>query len=185
MALPEQIPNQNLFGSFVPTNFILDVAQLQSLDVNSDEFKELLVRLYQSLNFMALSLNDKDSGYYPLNQFVTGRQYFPNDATNTDGVEPLNYRYSKRVAINFGALPNAATKSVAHGINFNSTVTFVSIYATATYQVSFTALPIPYASSTDVNEIEINVDATNVNITTGIDRTNYTITIVVLEFLTD
>ena len=59
--------NQNISGAFVPTTFILDVAKIQEVNVNSEEFKELLVRLYQNLNRMSLVLNVKESAYYALN----------------------------------------------------------------------------------------------------------------------
>ena len=64
------------YGAFVPTNLIWDVQQLQSVDVNSPEFKELLVRLYQNINNIALVLNIKDTGMYQLSEFVNGQLFF-------------------------------------------------------------------------------------------------------------
>jgi hypothetical protein len=170
-------------GSFVPTTFVVDVAQLQDIEVNSDEFKELLVRLYQNLNLMCISLNAKTSGYYPLNQFVTGNLYYPKGIISTSLI-PSNYRSSIRIVIDFGALPNTATKSVPHGIIVTANTTWVVIKGTATDPVGLTGIPIPYASPTGANVIELNVDATNVNVTTNGARSNYTITVIELEFLT-
>ena len=89
MTLP--ITNQNVQGNFLPTSFIVDVAVLNQTDVNSPEFKELLVRRDQTLTRICISINGKESGYFPLNEFVTGQLYFPNPATNTTGMEPLIY----------------------------------------------------------------------------------------------
>ena len=52
-------------GYFVPTTPNYDVQLLQSIDVNSQEFKDLLVRLYETVNQVSLALNAKDTAYYP------------------------------------------------------------------------------------------------------------------------
>ena len=83
------------------------------------------------------------------------------------------------------SLPNAGTTSVPHGINItaDTSFTFTRIYATAS-QVNVSFLPIPYVSVANImDNIEINVDNTNVNITTGSDRTNYTFCYVILEYI--
>lgn len=180
MAIP--LVNQNISGSFVPTTFILDVARIQSVDVNSDDFKELLVRLYQNLNRMALSLNVKESGFYALNQFVTGGLYFPS--TPSTSLTNQDYRNVTRLTINFGVLPNAGTKSVAHGITCNAGVSFVHIYGAASDTTGFNYIPLPYASTTLINNIELKVDGTNVTVITGSNRSNFNLSYIVLEFLT-
>ena len=171
-------------GSFIPTSYIWDVSQLYSVDVNSPEFKELLVRLYQNVNNIAIVLNTKDSGLYERSEFVNGQLYFSDPTLSSQtNVTPVQ-RQVYRLVVNFGPLPNAATKSVAHGIPITNGYSFTRIYATATDPVAHSYLPIPYASCTDVaHNIELNVDATNVNITTGIDRTAYTIVYAVVEYL--
>jgi hypothetical protein len=170
-------------GLFVPTTNVWDVSQLYSIDVNSTEFKELLVRLYQNINNIALALNLKDSGYYVPTEFVNGQLYFPNATLNTAASGPAPFRQVFRKIINFGALPNAGSKSVAHGILITPTYSFTRIYATATNpNTSF--IPIPYASPVLANNIELQVDTVNVTITTGSNRTAYTICYVVLEYIT-
>lgn len=181
MAIPTY--NINTTGQFVPTTYVFDVTELQELDVNSEQFKELLVRLYQNLNRMQLALNEKTTGTFALNQFVTGQLYYPGVAPSA--LVKQTYRPVTRLTIEFGALPSTATKSVAHGINFNSGVTFTRIYGTTTDPVAFVALPLPYASPTDADNIALNVDATNVNVITGSNRTAFTRTNIVLEFLTE
>lgn len=177
--------NSASVGSFVPTNYIWDVAQLESVDVNSPEFKELLVRLYQNINTICLVLNTKDSGYYDTNEFVNGQLYYPNPAFNSQTSPSVvaNYRQVMRKVVNFGTLPNATTKSVAHNITVTAATIWTRIYAESTDPVGLTGIPIPYASATSTDVIELNVDSANVNITTGSNRTNYTITQVVLEYL--
>jgi len=69
--------SQNV-GSFVPTTNIWDVQRLYEVDIKSPEFKELLVRLYQNVNNIALSLNSRDAGYYDNTEFINGQTFFPN-----------------------------------------------------------------------------------------------------------
>lgn len=183
MAIPTV--NQNNFGLSVPNTFVMDVAQLQEIDLDP-AFKELLVRLYQNLGLMCNALNKKTGGYYPSNnQFITGNSYFP-DAVGTGiatGFVRSDYRPSFRVLVNFGTLPNAGLKSVPHGITVTANTTWVMIQGWATDPVGLTGIPIPYASSTAASIVELYVDATNVNVITNGDLTNYTTTLILLEFM--
>jgi hypothetical protein len=171
------------FGSFVPTTNVWDVSQIYQVDVTSPEFKELLVRLYQNVNLIATVLNTKDTGYYDVLEFVNGQIYFPDPALNSTSSTSPSYRQVFRTVVNFGALPNTGSKSVAHNIpDINDGVTFTRIYATASDTTDFDYIPIPYASVSG-DDVELSVDATNVTITTASDRTAFNITYVVLEYL--
>lgn len=183
MAFPTPTPQQNQVGAFVPTSFIWDVARINEVDVNSAEFKELLVRLYQNVVNIANTLNIKDSGYYNVLEFVTGQLLFPNQNFDSQTLQSASFRQILRKTIIFGTLPNTGTKSVAHGITVTAETTWFMIRATATDPIGLTGIEISYASPTLANNIEINVDATNINITTGSNRSNYTICNVVLEYV--
>lgn len=176
-------PSQLNPGMFVPTTNVWDVSQIYQIEDLSPELQELLVRLYQNLNNMALALNLKDTGYYTQQEFLNSQVYFPDPAlTSTTPATPV-FRQVFRTVVNFGALPNTATKSVAHGIAITTGYIFTRIYATASDQVALTYIPIPYASPVLANNIELNVDAVNVNITTGSNRSAYLTTYVVLEYI--
>ena len=175
--------NATLYGSFIPTTNVWDVSQLYQTDVNSPEFKELLVRLYQNVNNIAIALNTKDTGYYTTQEFVNGQLYFPNPALNSSTPTVATFRQVFRTTVNFGALPNATTKSVPHNIDVTAGFSFTRIYATASDQVGLTYIPIPYVDAIDGKYIQLDVDATNVNITTTSDRTNYTVCYVVVEYI--
>ena len=88
------------------------------------------------------------------------------------------------MVINFGALPNAGTKSVPHNIPINGSYTFTRIYGAASDTTGLNYIPLPYASPTAANNIELNLDATNVNIITGSNRSNFNITYVIVEYIT-
>lgn len=163
--------------------------------------RNLLIRLHQNQNQMALVLNTKSTGAYYLQQFVTGDLYFPNPAATSNDSAPYPVeRQVSRIVINFGALPAAGTKSVPHNLNPAIQWTFTHIYGTATNPTLFTEpptafgvpptgmnyIPLPYVSVRDATgNIELSVDQVNVNITTGgTDYSNWTTTYVVLEFIT-
>lgn len=174
---------RNNVGSFIPTTNVWDPLQLNQIQGITPEFRELLIRLYQNLNLMAIAVNTKDTGYYPLSEFINGQLFFPNPLLNSGTSTFPAYRQVFRIVINFGALPNATTKSVAHGLTVDTATTFTRIYATASDTTGLTYIPIPYASASGIDDIEINVDVTNVNITTASDRTNYNVTYVILEYI--
>lgn len=180
--MAKSFPNQLGPGAFLPTTDIFDVSRIYELDVNSQEFKEFLVRLRQSINDIALVVNVKDSGYYFDQEFVNGQAYFPNPSLSSTTSQNPVPRQVFRTVVNFGALPDTASKSVAHNLTIDSNFSFTRIYGTAT-NPSTSFIPIPYASPTGANAIEISVDATNVTITTGSNRTAYTTTYVVLEYI--
>jgi hypothetical protein len=166
------------FGGFIATTNVWDVGSLQETDVNSVEFKELLVRLYQNVNNIAILLNLKHTGYYPLSQeFVDGKLFFPNPNNPSQ-----QFRQEFRMTINFGQLPNTGAKSVPHGIPITSGVTFTQFYATASDTTNKQYIPIPYTEASGLN-ISLSADATNVTIETVSDRSNFNVCYVVCSYL--
>lgn len=176
-------PNQLGPGLFVPTTNVWDVSEIYSTDVTSPEFKELLVRLYQNLNNISLALNLKDSGYYTETEFVTGQAFFPNPSLSSTTPATPTFRPTFRQVINFGSLPDDATTSVPHNIAITNNFTFTRIYGTANDTTGLEYIPLPYASDVEEDIIQLNVDSTNVNITTAGNRTNFDTTYVVVEYI--
>ena len=180
-------PLQSNQGLFIPTTINYDVSQIQDMDVKSKEFKELIVRLVQAYNVTAMAVNLKDTGYYTLEEFLNSQVFFPNPTLTSKTAQTPVFRQVFRKVVDFGTLPNNATKTVAHGINIiapaNTMYSFTKIYATATDPVGFNYIPIPYASSVAADIIELKVNATNVSITTVSNKTAFTKTYVVLEYI--
>ncbi len=172
--------NSSDTGLYLPNTFLVEVGAIQEIDLNSQEFRETLVRLYIYLGDMVNALNLKDSGYFITTEFNTSKLLF--DVNNDFN----NLRPIYRTTVNFGALPAAGTKSVAHGIvGISTTYSFITINGAAFNPSTTTGIPIPYSSATGVaSNLEITVDATNVNITTGgTNYSAYTRTLIVLEYV--
>lgn len=165
--------DQSDYGFFLPTTYLF----------GNESQKELTRNLYRNVNSIILAVNAKDTGIYELTEFINGQVFFSNPALTSLTPQTPTQRQVFRKVINFGALPNTGTTSVAHGIAPDSTFTFTRIYGTASDTTGLTYIPLPYASSTAANNIEIHIDVTNVNIITGIDRTAFDTTYVILEYL--
>lgn len=161
---------QNNTGLFVASTNVWDIDLLNSIQVTEPAFKELLIRLYQNINNITIALNLKDSAYYVENEFLNGQVFFKE-------------QQAFRIVVNFGVLPNSTSISIAHGINVRNSFSFTRIYGCATNQITMQYIPLPYASPTSLNNIQLDVDATNVTITTGIDYSAYTVTYVILEYI--
>lgn len=170
------IPNSKInTGLFVPTTDVYEVSKIGEVDVNSQEFKLLLVRLYQNLNVMAIALNLKDSGYYVLEQFVNGQVFFPTEP-NT----PNSFRQCFRLVVDVGNL-GAGITSVNHNITVTNNFTFTRIYGTATDNTLNNFYPIPFAGAAGAY-ISLRANATQVVIDNNSGVT-FNKCLVILEFL--
>lgn len=172
------------YGSFVPTTNVWDTSELENIDVTKPEFKELLIRLYQNLNLMSNVLNTKDSGYYFTNtEFINGQIFFPNPLLSSRTSSVPIARPDFRVVIIFGALPNASTKSVPHGIQWTKQTSLTRFYGSSTNPTTLKGIGLSYASASGDN-VELSIDATNINITTNSATwIGYTMTYVIVEYL--
>ncbi len=145
-------------NNFVPESYIFP----------EDNFEEYDVKLRQYLNKIGAAVNTKDSGFYLEDETITGQRFVPTFSTDTPS--NVNFRDVFRKVIDFGALPNATTKNVPHGISTTEDFSIVRFYATATDPGASTlqaAIPIPYvnvASPTD--GVQLDMGDTNISITT-------------------
>lgn len=176
-------PQQLNPGMFVPTTNIWDVSRLYEVEVGSQEFKELLVRLYQNVNNIALALNLKDTGYYTLEEFLNSQAFFPNPLLNSTTSQQPTYRQVFRKTINFGSLPNTGVKSLPHGINVTTGYSFTRIYGCSSNTARTSFIPLPFASPIDTEEIKLEATNTDVIVTTGSNRSDYITTYIILEYL--
>lgn len=175
-------PSQLSQGNLIQTTFVWNAQEVQSLEINKD-LKRLLVQLYQNLNNVVLALNSKDTGIYNEQEFLTGQTFFSNPALSSTTSQSPTERQVFRKVINFGALPDSTNKPVAHNISLLPGYSFTRIYGTATTPTS-SFIPLPYSSPTALNEnISLEITATDIIITTGIDRRAYTTCYVIAEYI--
>ncbi len=171
---PDYLDPQIDTGSFVPTTNIWDVGNIYEVKVDSPEFKELLVRLYQNINNIALVLNTKCSGYYINEQFVSSKLFFNPNAESNDALQ-LRPGFIK--TIDTGAL-GAGVTSINHDIAVTNTFKWMFIYGAATNTGTLVGYPLPFAGAAG-NNIEVRVTATQVviNNTSGVTFTDSQVTL--------
>lgn len=146
-----------------------------------EDGERLRLKLKESYENIAQNINRRDISIYDTEETPTGQQFFATTANLR------NPRDTYRSVVNFGALPNATTTSVAHNISVANNTIFTRIYGVATHPTNTDpnpkSLPLPYSTETANGDIELYVTDTNVVITTSIDYSAYTTTYIILEYI--
>lgn len=170
--IPDQLINT---GSYVPTTNIWDVARIYDIDVNSKEFKELLVRLYQNINNISIALNQKTTGFYLTQEFVSGKLFFNPNSSNQ-----LDLRAGFLIVIDTGSL-GAGVNTIPHGLTIGTTWAWARINGAAFNNGTFDIYPLPFAGAAG-NNIEVRANATNIIINNASGIT-FTTSMVILEYV--
>lgn len=176
------------YSDYADLGNLLGTTQVYDLsDINQEDF---IVRLRNNLNNILLALNNRDSGYYAQEEYVNGQLFYPDYTRVNSATTPVAYRQVYRKVIDTGALLDTDTTRAAHGITLlpetaigNTTFIFTRIYGCATDPANRIFLPLPFASPTLAENIKVFVDRTNINITTGSNRTAFTTSHVVVEYI--
>jgi len=140
-----------------------------SVDLSEDpkELRYDINDLYQSI---ATAVNNKIGGLYVPQEKINSQQYF-----NTNNVQ--SFRNVYRMVVDFGALPNNTSKSVAHTIEgWNIDYRLTNLYGAATDPAALEGLALPN------DGILLSINQTNVIVTTTSDRTAFTASTVVIEY---
>lgn len=157
------------YQRYVPNDLIIPDKWDESIEILTEYFRKIVD-----------SLNTKDIGEYNTVETVNGQSWFTSGDANKQ-------RNVYRKVIDFGALPNAASKTALHGITTTQNTVFTRIYGTATdpgVTTITSAIPLPYVDPSAVgNGILLSVNATQVTVTTAIDYTAYTNTYIVVEYI--
>jgi hypothetical protein len=167
-------PSDNqVFESFVPV-----------YDVVPEQWEQARPFLVEILKKISNAVNVREIGFYLDEELLSGKAFIPTTNTLLPSGTSQQFRQVLRKVVDFGALPNAGTKSVPHGITVTNNFTLVSLTAGATDPTGLSALPLPYANPAALNlSISLAMDATNINIVTGVNRSNYTRCYVIIEYL--
>ncbi len=140
-----------------------------------EEIEERFQTLKDTLEDHAKMINRKDTGQYETLE-TNINQTFP-------GANPQTKRTVLRTVVDFGALPNNATKTAPHNITNISNITFTRIYGTST-QPGVSGIPLPFATPVALNNnILLQVDSTNVRVVTGANYSAFTRTFIIVEYV--
>jgi hypothetical protein len=153
-------------------------------DVIPEKWEDARPFVVEQLKKITNAVNIREIGWFLDEELLSGKAFIPGSINLQASETAQQYRTILRKVIDFGALPNAGVKTVPHNITVDNNFTLIEMWASATDPVAFTSLPIPYATPVALNQnIELSMDATNVIITTGTNRTNFTRCFITLEYI--
>ncbi|HXQ38564.1 MAG TPA: hypothetical protein VN843_31475 [Anaerolineales bacterium] len=153
-------------------------------DVIPEKWEDARGFVVEQIKKMSNAINIREIGWFLDEELLSGKSFIPGANNRQASQTGQNYRSILRKVVDFGALPNAGTKSVPHGITVTDNFTLTFMAAAATDPVGLTSIAIPHATPVALaNNIAITLDATNVNITTGVNRSNFTRCFVTIEYL--
>ena len=144
-------------------------------DAIPEEWEQARQMLVERVKKISLAVNNRQIANFVSAEVLSGQKF--------DSSQPQEFRDGFRKVINFGALPNATTKTIAHGIKFDSNFTLTNLYLSATDPAGFTAFSVQNYSLTAGPSILIRMDATNIIVTTTNDFSAYTRSFVIIEYL--
>lgn len=167
------VSENQIFESFLPV--------YDAIPEKWDDARPFVVEM---LKRISNAVNIREIGWFLDEELLTGKAFIPADNAG-GGSTNQAFRQVFRMVVDFGSLPNSSAKMVPHNIpdiGNNFTLTFMGAYASDPSGLTY--LPIPYADpNTLANAIELDMDDTNVIITTGTNRSNFTRTFVVIEYM--
>jgi hypothetical protein len=137
----------------------------------SKEWNLFLDEITEENREHARKINYKEKSFYPLDIEILNDQKFFNPSSLE------NYRSAFRKLVDFGALPNTATKNVAHGLTPTASWMFTKIYAFARDPAAPEWLTVPN------EDIFIKATSANISITTKADFSSFTDCYCILEYL--
>lgn len=148
-------------------------------DTVPEKWEQAREFLVEHLKKISNAVNIREIGWLLQEELLSGQQFFPGISSADD----QQFRSVLRKVVDFGPLPNSGTKSVPHGIAVTSSTSLMQLYAAATDPSVPNFAPIPYASPTLTNNIQIYMDATNINITTANNYSTFTRCYVFISYI--
>lgn len=153
------------FESFVPV-----------YDVVPEKWEEARQFLVEMLKKISNAVNAREIGWFLDEELLAGKNFIPGTNNNQA------FRSVLRTVVNFGALPNAGTKSVAHNITVDANFSLVSMWLSATDPINFVGFSLAYYSIA-AGDIKLSYNATNVVVTTTNNYSAYTTSFIVMEYI--
>jgi hypothetical protein len=164
----------------------LDSQQLESyvpvFDAIPMQWDDARPFIVEQMKKMSNAINIREIGWFLDEELLSGKAFIPG--VNIQGNQnSQQFRQILRIVINFGTLPNNTTKSVPHGIIFDSNFTLIEMWISATDPINFKAFSLQYWANSGPGSIILNMDATNVNVTTTSNYSAYTRSYVIIEYI--
>ncbi len=151
-------------------------------DVVPERWEEARPFLVEQLKKITTAVNTREIGWYLDQELLTGKAFIPGSNNILDGGTSQSFRSILRKVVDFGALPDSASKAVPHEIVVDNNFTLIQIWAAGTDPTTPQALPIPYVSTLGLI-VQLDMNSTDVIITTNSAFSRFSRCYVIIEYL--
>lgn len=151
-------------------------------DAIPEKWEDARPFVVEQLKKLANGINVREIGFFLDEELLSGKSFIPGINNALDGETSQQFRNILRKVVDCGALPNAGLKQVPHGIFIDSNFTLIDLFGAATDPVNLLSFDLGHAAAPP-NQVEIYLDATYINIVTGTNRSAYTRTYIVIEYI--
>lgn len=165
------IDSQN-FESYVPV-----------YDAIPDKWEDAREFIVEQLKKISNAVNIREIGWFLDQELLSGKAFIPGINDASDGGTNQQFRTVLRKVVDCGALPNTGTKTVPHGITIDANFTLIDLYGAATDPTNLISFSLDRSAPTLAQQVSIFLDANNINITTGSNRSSFTRSFIVIEYI--
>jgi len=151
-------------------------------NVVPEKWEDARAVIVEQLKRLSTAVNIREIGWFLDEELLSGKAFIPGTNNALDGGTSQQYRQILRKVIDTGTLPNTGTKKVPHGIKIDSNFTLIDLFGAATDPVALFSIDLGHAAAAPF-QVEIFLDATDINIVTGSNRSSYTRSFVVIEYI--
>jgi hypothetical protein len=136
----------------------------------SQDQGQLIMDMYRKINDLVTIINAKTTGIYNNEEYFTCERWHLNARR---GQPKALYK----ITVDCGALPNAGTKNIAHGLPLAATWDIVNIFGVAKNPTT------PIWIQIGEKDMTVDINATNIVITTLVDFSAYTTSYVTIVYI--
>lgn len=149
-------------------------------NVVPEEWENARAFLTERLKAISNAIDIREVGLFIDEEILSGQQFIPS-STPVQG-NSQQFRSIFRKVIDFGSLPNAGTKSVAHGVTVDANFILTNLYLAATDPIGLVGFSLQYYSIA-AGDIKLSYDSTNVIVTTASNYSAYSTSFVIMEYV--
>ena len=151
-------------------------------DVVPEKWDDARAFFTEHLKKISNAINVREIGWFLDDELLSGKQFIPSLNSSAGASASGNFRSVLRKVIDCGTLPNTGTKTVPHGISIDGNFTLIQLYGSSTDPIGLLSFGLGNAAAAP-NQVQLFLTATDIILVTGSDRTNFTRTYVVIEYL--
>lgn len=136
--------------------------------------------IVEQLKRISQAVNTREIGWLLDEELITGKQFLPSNPVLPE-TSPGQFRTVFRKVI-VGTPILLGINVFPHGIVFDANFTLIDLWVTLTDTTNFLALRATFAGVPSTDNIEVFMDATEVNVITSKDYSGYNLVYIFIEY---